>query len=320
VSLGVYLGYVGQFVRLGRPLFLGGGFLLYGLGAAIAALASPGGFIDGELYLLGQGAVTAFQLMTHYANDYFDLEADRANQTPTRWSGGSRVLVAGGLPAVTALVAALVLLALGLVVTVVLGRATGASAAVPLVVPTLLAMAALAWAYSAPPLRLHSSGFGELNVAIVVTGLVPFLGFQLQAPDLRGLPVLLLAIVPLMLLQVAMLLAIEFPDAEGDRAVGKRTLLVRLGSERTARLYLVILAAIYLLLPLLVVGGLPGRVALAAGLLAPLSLWRMRRLAAGDHRDPARWPALTFWAVALLVLTTAAELLAVVSLRPPLLL
>ena len=40
-----------------------------------------------------------------------------------------------------------------------------------------------------------------------------------------------------MLLQVAMLLAIEFPDAEGDRAVGKRTLLVRLGVERTARLY-----------------------------------------------------------------------------------
>jgi 1,4-dihydroxy-2-naphthoate octaprenyltransferase len=307
------------FVRLGRPMFLGGGFLLYALGAAIAALMSPGGVIDGRLYLLGQGAVTAFQLMTHYANDYFDLEADRANLTPTRWSGGSRVLVGGGLPPVTALVAALVLLGLGLTVTVVLGGTSGAGAVGPLVVPALLATAALAWAYSAPPLRLHSSGFGEVNVALVVTGLVPFLGFHLQAPDLRGLPVLLLAILPLMLLQVGMLLAIEFPDAEGDRAVGKRTLLVRLGGERTARLCLAILAAIYLLLPLLVVGGLPGRVALAAGLLAPLSLWRMARLVAGDHRDPARWPALTFWAVALLVLTTAAELLAVVSLRAPLL-
>jgi 1,4-dihydroxy-2-naphthoate octaprenyltransferase len=319
MSVAAFFNQVGLFVRLGRPLFLGGGFLLYALGAAVAALASANGTINGRLYLLGQGAVTAFQLMTHYANDYFDLEADRANQTPTRWSGGSRVLLAGGLPAVTALVAALVLLGLGLLVTAVLGANGAARGVGPLVVPALLATAALAWAYSAPPLRLHSSGFGELNVAVVVTGLVPFLGFHLQAPDLRGLPVLLLAIVPLMLLQVAMLLAIEFPDAEGDRAVGKRTLLVRLGSERTARLYLVILAAINLLLPLLVVGGLPGRVALAAGLLAPLSLWRMRRLVAGDHRDPARWPALTFWAVALLVLTTAAELLAVVSLRPPLL-
>ena len=42
--------------------------------------------------------MTAAQLMTHYANDYFDLEADRANRTPTRWSGGSRVLPAGVLP------------------------------------------------------------------------------------------------------------------------------------------------------------------------------------------------------------------------------
>jgi anti-sigma-K factor RskA len=41
--------------------------------------------------------------------------------------------------------------------------------------------------------------------------------------------------------------------------------------------------------------------------------------ARGDHRDPARWAALTFWAVALLVLTAAAELVAVISLRPPLL-
>jgi 1,4-dihydroxy-2-naphthoate octaprenyltransferase len=315
VSLVGFLGSVGLFVRLGRPLFLGGGFLLYALGAAIAALTSPGGTIDGRLYLLGQAAVTAFQLMTHYANDYFDFEADKANLTPTAWSGGSRVLVGGGLSPLTALIAALVLLALGLGVTTVLGASTVG----PLVVPALLATAGLAWAYSAPPLRLHSSGFGELNVALVVTGLVPFLGFHLQAPDLRGWPVLLLACLPLMLLQVAMLLAIEFPDAEGDRAVGKRTLLVRLGSERTARLSLAILAAIYLLLPVLVTAGLPGRVALAAGLLAPLSLWRMWRLIAGDHRDPARWSALTFWAVALLVLSTAAELLAVISLRPPLL-
>ena len=92
-------------LKMGRPLFLGGGFLLYGLGAAIAALNSPDGVIDGRLYLLGQAAVTAFQLMTHYANDYFDFEADKANLTPTPWSGGSRVLVGGGLPQATALIA-----------------------------------------------------------------------------------------------------------------------------------------------------------------------------------------------------------------------
>jgi 1,4-dihydroxy-2-naphthoate octaprenyltransferase len=246
--------------------------------------------------------------MTHYANDYFDYEADRANRTPTRWSGGSRVLANDLLPRAAALVAALILLGVGLALTgVIAWRQAGTG---PLVVPTLVAIAVFAWAYSAPPLRLHSSGFGEVDVAVVVTGLVPFLGFHLQAPGLQGVHVLLLAIVPLMLLQVAMLLAIEFPDEAGDTAVGKRTLLVRLGAERAARLYVLVLAAAYVLLPGLVALGLPLALALAAAAPIPLAAWRIRRIRSGDHRDPACWPAVTFWAVALLVLTSAAELLA----------
>src|SRR5262245_35998443 len=61
---------VWAFVRLGRPLFLGGGFVLYGLGAAVAA--AHGVRLNVALYALGQAVVTALQLMTHYANDYFD--------------------------------------------------------------------------------------------------------------------------------------------------------------------------------------------------------------------------------------------------------
>src|SRR6185312_236895 len=106
------------FVRLGRPLFLGGGFILFALGAAIAHLA--GHPIDVARYALGQAAVTAFQLMTHYANDYFDFAADRANATPTQWSGGSRVLANDELPRSVALIAALVLAAIGCVLAALL--------------------------------------------------------------------------------------------------------------------------------------------------------------------------------------------------------
>ena len=157
------------FVRLGRPLFLGVGFVLYALGAAIAHAAGHG--IDWSRYALGQGAVTAFQLMTHYANDYFDLEADRANRTPTKWSGGSRVLPGGELPASVALIAAIVLAVIGGVLAVVLGGAALAMLAVIFV---------LAWSYSAPPLRLCARGLGELDTAVVVTLLVPYLAFSLQ--------------------------------------------------------------------------------------------------------------------------------------------
>jgi 1,4-dihydroxy-2-naphthoate octaprenyltransferase len=309
-TLAVCLAAAGAMVRLGRPLFLTGGFLLYGLGAAVARRA--GHPVDWRLYLQGQAVVTAFQLMTHYANDYFDYQADCANQTPTRWSGGSRVLVAGLLPPGAALAAALVLAALGTVATIALARDPAVDV---WVVPLGLGTGALSWAYSAPPLRLHSSGLGELETAVIVTGLVPVLGFYVQAPDLAGLRVLLLAIVPPALLQVAMLLAIEFPDAEGDRAVGKRTLVVRLGPGGGAALYAVLVGAAFLSLPLLVWAGLPPRVGLAAALPAPLAAWRLLRIARGDHREPPRWEGLAFWSVALLVSTSVAELAAFVSFQ-----
>jgi len=295
------------FIRLGRPLFLGGGFILFGLGAVIAGLT--GHAIDGRRYALGQAAVTAFQLMTHYANDYFDYEADRANATPTKWSGGSRVLPNAELPRGVALVAALVLAAIGLGVTLVLGRTAGAG---PWTQAILVAIVVLAWEYSAPPLRLCATGLGELDTAVVVTGLVPLLGFYLQAPDMAGAGVLVLAIVPLALLQLAMLLAIEFPDATGDAATGKRTLVVRLGAARAATLYAAITALAYLWLPVAVVCGLPVRIAASAALLAPLAGWRIARSA--EHRDPSAYERLTLFAVALLVTTSLAELLGAATL------
>ncbi len=283
------------FWRLGRPLFLGGGFVLYALGAAIAH--ATGHSIAWPRYALGQGAVTAFQLMVHYANDYFDLEADRANKTPTRWSGGSRVLTGGELPPKVALVAALVLAAIGGVLAVVLGGHALA---------TLAMIFVLAWSYSAPPLRLCASGLGELDTAIVVTALVPYLGFTLQGGT--DLTLLALTIVPPALLQLAMLVAIEFPDAAGDAATGKRTLVVRLGAPAAARLYVAITALAFAWPPLAHALGLPGIVSLAMVIPAPVALWRIARIR--DHADPAAFERLTFFAVFLLVATSACALVA----------
>lgn len=290
-------------IRLGRPLFLGGGFLLFALGAGVAAW--HGHRIDWHRYVLGQLAVTAMQLMTHYANDYFDYDADIANSTPTAWSGGSRVLARGELPRNVALVAAVVLAAIGVAISLVLSRGTDVTTAA-----TLAAMLVLAWEYSAPPLRLCASGAGELDTAIVVTGLVPWLGFYLQATDRVGLSTLGAAIVPLALLQIAMLLAIEFPDAIGDAATGKRTLVVRLGPARAARLYVALTAAAYAWIPVGMAIGLPTRVALAAAIPSPLAAWRMARI--DDHRDPAAFERLTFFAVFLLVATAICEVVAFV--------
>jgi 1,4-dihydroxy-2-naphthoate octaprenyltransferase len=289
------------FIKLGRLKFLGGGFILYALGAAVAAAA--GHAIDLSRYLLGQGAVTAFQLMTHYANDYFDYDADIANATPTAWSGGSRVLPDGGLPRSAALGGAVVFAAIGSALTLVLAlRGAGALAA-----PSLALILVLAWGYSAPPQRLCARGLGELDTAIVVTVLVPWLGFYLQAPDLRGGAQLALTLVPLVALQFAMLLAIEFPDAAGDAAAGKHTLVVRLGARTAAQLYAAVTAAAFVW-PLDATAGfaLPARVALGLEVPAPIAIWRIARLA--EHADPAAYERLTFFAVLLVGATSAGAL------------
>jgi 1,4-dihydroxy-2-naphthoate octaprenyltransferase len=293
------------FVKLGRPLFLGGGFVMYGLGAALAAYA--GAVIDWRRYAWGQLAVTSIQLATHYSNDYFDVAADRANTTPTRWSGGSRVLVDGTLPAGLALATALALSAVAL--AAVARFATGPFPRA--VVPAVLLMMALSWAYSTPPLRLCARGLGELTTAFVVTFLVPWLGFVLQSgATSRLVP---LGVIPLCAFQFVMLLAIEFPDAAGDAATDKRTLVVRLGGVWAARLYVLTVSAAYLTLPLWVSYGLPPRIAIAASTTAPLAAWQVTRVAGGAWRDPDRWESIAFWSVALLVATAAAQLLAAVT-------
>ena len=105
-----------------------------------------------------------------------------------------------------------------------------------------------------------------------------------------------------------MLLAVGVPDAVGDLAVGKRTLVLRLGGARAVRWHLTALVLAYAALPILVAAGLPGTVALAAALLAPVAVWRIFRAREGQALRPESWESLTFWSVALLTLTAAAEL------------
>ncbi|HEX2659524.1 MAG TPA: prenyltransferase [Polyangia bacterium] len=296
------------FVRLGRPQFLIGGFLLHGLGAAVAVAGGAPFFRRG--FWLGQLAVTCIQLMTHYANDFFDVAADRANATPTRWSGGSRVLATAALSPRVAWHAAraLALLSLVAILAVAAGGGPGGGRAAIALIGAL----ALAWGYSAPPLRLHSRGLGELTTAVVVTGLVPVIGYVMQAHGFGAAAPLWCAIAPLFGLQFCMLLAVEFPDAVGDAAVDKRTLVVRLGGRSAAALYRACLVVIYGAVPLLTLVALPVRAGLAVWLMLPIAAWQFHRLGAGGWEQGHAWEGVAFRAVAMVTGTALAELLAFV--------
>lgn len=234
------LGHIAAFVKLGRPRFLAGGFVLY---AAGAALVRPRiGELDVTAFVLGQCAVTATQLMTHYANDYFDLEADRGNRASTRWSGGSRVLVDGSLAPRVARGAALTFGAAALSIDAGIALALRGSTRAVAMLTTMLA---LSWSYSAPPLRLHSRGLGGPTAAIVVGALTPLVGAALQREGLTA--ALLLAVAPLALAQLALILILDLPDAGSDGAAGKRTVAVRFGTGFTARLVIALVALTYAL-------------------------------------------------------------------------
>jgi 1,4-dihydroxy-2-naphthoate octaprenyltransferase len=291
------------FIRLGRPLFLAGGFVFNGLGIAIALYQ---GFpFSWAAAIVGQIAITSIQLMTHYSNDYFDLPADRANQTATRWSGGSRILAEGLMPAQVGLYAAMFFGAVALFTSVVL---TGFVQPAALTFPLLLLSILLAWEYSAPPLRLHSRGLGEVTVALLVPVLTPLVGYYLQSGVLTWLP--LLASWPLACLQAGMILVINFPDAAGDRQESKRTLVIRLGATGAVRLYLALISVAYLSLPLLVWAGLPPTAALALTIPLPLAVWQCLRMWRGDWQKPAAWNSLGFWSIGLLMGSAMLETLA----------
>ena len=294
-------------IKLGRLHFLTSGVLLNFLGTAVAIYA--GASFKLSLFLLGQVVITSTQLMTHYANEYYDLDADIANQTPTQWSGGSRVLVEGGLSPDVALKIAVGWASFALIGNIILTLTVSPH----IVTATLFTSAlALSWFYSAPPLQLHSTGFGELSATLTVSTLTPITAYFLQAHTIDLL--ILLAVVPLCFLQFAMLISIEFPDEAGDRVVGKNTLVVRLRPRRAVMIYAGALIAAFASLPLIVIFGFPIEVALLQLLPFPLALMLLWNIKRGDWHRPEKWNGLGFYSIVLLMSMIALEFIGFVLL------
>lgn len=284
------------FIRLSRPLFLLGGVLMYALGGGVVHYL--GVAIDWRVYWLGQAWVTMLQLSAQYLNEYFDAAQDRQNPNRTPFSGGSGVLGPDGLPRRTALLAAYACLAVTASLTVLLisqGRLSAAS----VIVMILGILGAIL--YSVPPVRLSSSGYGELTVSILVANLVPAFALLLQTDQLHRL--LAMSTFPLMMLHLAMMLAFELPDYAADLRAEKRTLMVRMGWQRGMTLHNLLIFGAYLTLGAAILFGLDAFIALPAVLTLPLGLlqvWQIRRIAEGARPN---WSALTLTGIVLFAVT-----------------
>ncbi len=204
----------------------------------------------------------ALQVGVNYANDYSDgvRGVDKDRRGPVR-------LTASGLKAPAAVKRAAFL---------ALAVAAAAGVALALVVnPWMLAVGAASIAaaalYSGGPKPYASAGMGELMV-FVFFGLVATCGSAYV--HLERVPWLAVAAsVPVGLLACAILLVNNLRDIESDRATGKRTLAVRIGADRTVRLYR---ATVFVSLAMVAVIALEAPMAMIALVAAPLAARPLR--------------------------------------------
>ena len=259
------------YIQLTRPLLFFVPLLPYLIAALMARLDV--GSLNYPVLVVGLLTVWIGQLITRFFNEYYDQESDAINQHRTPYSGGSGVLRAGLLHPRTASWSAFIALGLSLGGLFWLS-ALGAVNTGTLILFGMLVFAAVA--YSVPPLMLVQRGLGELDVTLVFALLVPLFSYNLQTGDLSL--VLVLTCLPFAALIFAMMLLVGIPDYEADQAVGKRTLVVRIGQERAARWYGIALLVGYLS-PWLTLGwGLPIEVLLLQLLAAPLVVASLRSL------------------------------------------
>ena len=147
---------------------------------------------------------------------------------------------------------------------------------------------ALAWAYSAPPLRLKLNGWlGNAACGACYEGLPWFTGAAIMAGALPSAGVIAAACLYSVGAHGIMTLN-DFKSIEGDRLMGVRSLPVMLGAERAARLACVVMAVPQLaVVALLLAWGFSWHAATVAALLAAQFALMARFLA--DPREKAPW-------------------------------
>ena len=186
-----------------------------GVVASGAALGEQIGLVLAGVVLAGPMVCATSQAV----NDWFDREVDAINEP-------HRPIPSGRMPGRWGLYVAVAWTLLSLLVAVVLGPWGFAAAVVGLL---------LAWAYSAPPLRLKRNGWwGNAACAISYEGLAWITGAVVMAGGaMPGGHSLALALLYSLGAHGIMTLN-DFKSIEGDQRTGIGSLPVRLGVQRAA--------------------------------------------------------------------------------------
>jgi chlorophyll synthase len=241
---------------------------------ACGAVAS-GASTDGRLGVVVGGVLLAGPLVcatSQAVNDWFDREVDAINEP-------QRPIPSGRMPGRSGLYVAVAWTALSLLAGLALG---------PWVFAAALFGLALAWAYSAPPLRLKRNGWwGNAACGLCYEGLAWVTGAAVMAGGAPSLRSLILAALYSAGAHGIMTLN-DFKSMDGDRRMGIGSLPVRLGAPRAAQVACWVMALPQVAVVLLLLDwGCPGHAA-GVGVLLAIQGVMMRRFLAAP-RERALW-------------------------------
>lgn len=176
------------------------------------------------------------------ANDYYDHVSglDESNKTPTPFSGGSRMIQENILSPRQVLRASIfcfiVVISIGLYLNYVL------PGNILLIVGIIGVF--LAFFYSAVPLQIGYTGFGELTCAIGFGPVMVFGSYYVQSQQFSLTP--FIASVPVGIMIALVLYINEFPDFNADSQKNKNTLIVIMGKKKAIKLYFLLLSLVYI--------------------------------------------------------------------------
>jgi len=224
-----------------RPKFLVASAAPVLVGSA-AGYAATGTF-QLHLFVLALLAILALHAGANITNDYFDHISgnDWVNKNPTPFSGGRRFIQEGILSARATLLAALLCLAAGSVIGVVIVLLTQSIFILGVGLIGLLG----GFFYTARPIQLGYRCIGELVIAMLF-GVLPVYGsYYLQTQVIDTVPLLPALIVSILIFLV--ILVNEFPDVSADAAVNKRTLVVCFGVPACVWIYRTTLVASFII-------------------------------------------------------------------------
>ena len=273
--------------------------LLHGLGASIAGyLGQP---LLPNVSLLGAAIILCVQIAAQSLAMFFDQPGDRMEKgrmLPVPESEGFSsfnlrfpFFLAAAALTIGAIITAFLLLS---------GRLSLLSALI-LAGGTLLALA-----FNTPPLKLQTTGYGEVALSFLLGAGIPAFAYAQSTGEIHRL--LVLSSVPLVGVIFAVQIALSLAKYGQHIQRQHSNLLVRLGWQRAMHVHDIALILSFLALGFAFSLGLPRRVTLGTFMVLPLAviqIWYFNRIRAGA---PVRWRLLSINSYTMVGLMTYLEL------------